>query len=139
MEIKMEYNKEIIKTAIKLIQKFRQAKNDDNGIIAKQADKIFDGDRDSAADDIVSSFATCSEFVWDELQDEAILFIQAVLNAEIAGYYVQDNGVYKTREEYADAHIKAVKDYYAKLDDTMQNFIDEVNTEMKKGTDKTDA
>lgn len=131
----MEYNKEIVKTATKIIQKFRAIKADDNGIIASQADRCFSGDRNAAADDIVNDFGECEEFIWDCLRDETTYFIQALLNAEISGYYVQDNGVYKTRDEYAQAQLNAVNEHYSKLNSTMQNLVNEVNTEIKKGTE----
>jgi hypothetical protein len=137
--LKMKHNEDIVKTAIEVIQKFRKVMKDDEGIIAINATKFWNGNRDSAADDIVNDIHQCTDLVLDYLYDETMRFMQALLNAEVGGYFVQGNGVYKTREEYADAHIKAVKDYYGKLDDTMHNFIEEVNAEMKKGTDKTDA
>lgn len=135
----MKYNEDIVKTAMGVIQKFRKVMDDDEGYIAIHANNFWSGDRDSAADDIVNDIYQCTDLVMDYLYDETMRFMQALLNAEVGGYFVKDHGVYMTREEYADAHIKAVKDYYAKLDDTMQNFINEVNAEMKKGTDKTDA
>lgn len=130
----MEYNKKIVKTAVSLINKFRQVKNNNDGIIANQSE-FYDGDRNAAADDIISNINTCSEFVCDELYDEAMLFIQALLNAEVAGYFIQDTEVYKTREEYIDADNKAVIDYYSNLNDTLQNLTEEINNEIEKGTD----
>ena len=130
----MEYNKEIARKAVALVNAFREKLNDEDNYYTSRYMYENDNDKSRAADDLVNG-KDFADFVFDDLYTATIELVHAILDAEVWGaFYAGFNpaAVFNTREEYAQDEIERTKAFYAKLNHTLQHFDEEMNEVIEK-------
>lgn len=130
----MEYNKEIVRKAVALVNAFREKLDDEDNYYTSRYLYENDGDLSHAADDLVNG-KDFADFVFDDLYTETIELVRAILDAEVFGrFYAGFNpaAVFNTREEYAKDEVERTKAFYAKLNHTLQHFDEEMDEVIEK-------